>query len=161
MALAWTGDHATADDLVQETLMKALQKRTQLRERDKLNAWLFRILANCWREQLRSERPHLPLEDDQVVTWRCPEKDHQEQEIVARVRQGIARLAPNYRQALTLVDLEGMSYAEAADVLEVPIGTVMSRLSRARGQLRSLLGDMDGARSAAARRAAANLRIAK
>lgn len=161
MALAWSGDHALADDLVQETLVKALQKRGQLRDPDKMNAWLFSILSNCWREHLRRQRPTVPLEDDQSVTWHCPERQHQEQQLVDRVRDGIAGLSPNDRQVLTLVDLEGMSYAETAEALEVPIGTVMSRLSRARIKLRSALGDMDGVRATHARRAPAHLRVVK
>jgi RNA polymerase sigma-70 factor (ECF subfamily) len=161
MALAWSGDHALADDLVQETLFKALQKRDQLREQDKMNAWLFSILSNCWREHLRRQRPTVPIEENQSVTWRCPERQHQEQQLVAWVRQGIAGLAPNDRQVLTLVDLEGMSYAETAEVLEVPIGTVMSRLSRARIKLRSMLGDMEGGGGTSRGRTPAHLRVIK
>ncbi len=161
MALAWSGEHATADDLVQEALTKALQNRAQLRDQDKLNAWLFRILANCWREHLRRRRTDVPFEDDHVVNWHCPEKEHQERQLVARVRGGIGGLPPRDRQVLTLVDLEEMSYAETAEVLEVPIGTVMSRLSRARARLRAALGDLDGTRAGTARASPKHLRIVK
>jgi RNA polymerase sigma-70 factor (ECF subfamily) len=134
-----------------------LHRRGQLRDQDKLNAWLFRILANCWREHLRRQHPTVPLEEEQSVTWQCPEREQQEYELVARVRRGIKALAPNSRQVLTLVDLEGLSYAETAEVLEVPIGTVMSRLSRARAQLRTALGDIDGTQDKNARRPPAHL----
>lgn len=142
MAMAWTGEPALADDLVQETLTRALQKYQQLRDPERLDAWLFRILSNCWREHLRRQRPGVPLDDIELVDSHSPEHDHQQQDVVSRVRLEIGTLPMGQRQVLTLVDLEGFSYAEAAEVLDVPVGTIMSRLNRARGALRERLGDM-------------------
>lgn len=142
MAFAWSGDHTTAEDLVQEALARALHNRHQLRDIEKLASWLFSILANCWREHLRRQRPGVPLEDDHAIDWQCPECQQLQADVVSRVRAEIGRLPPGQRQVLTLVDLEGMSYAETAEVAGVPIGTVMSRLSRARSSLRAALADL-------------------
>lgn len=152
MALAWSGCRATADDLVQETLTRALNYRHQLREIEKLPNWLFSILGNCWREHLRRQRPGVPLDEDQAVDWQCPEREHQRDDVVSRVRAEVARLPLGQRQVLTLVDLEGMSYAETAEIVGIPIGTVMSRLSRARATLRTALRDLHGEQSQTGRR---------
>jgi RNA polymerase sigma-70 factor (ECF subfamily) len=142
MAMAWTGEPALADDLVQDTMTRALQKYQQLRDPERLDAWLFRILSNCWREHLRRQRPGVPLDDIELVDPHSPEHDQQQHDVVSRVRHEIGGLPMGQRQVLTLVDLEGFTYAEAAEVLEIPVGTVMSRLNRARGALRERLGDM-------------------
>jgi RNA polymerase sigma-70 factor (ECF subfamily) len=142
MALAWTRDPALADDLVQEALNRALKHAQQLRDPERLNAWLFRILSNCWHEHLRRRRPGVPLDEIELVDWHTPEHEQQQQDIVSRVQAEIARLPIGQRQVVTLVDIEGFSYAETAGVLEVPAGTVMSRLNRARNSLRAALGDM-------------------
>jgi RNA polymerase sigma-70 factor (ECF subfamily) len=142
MAMAWTGEPALADDLVQETMTRALQKYQQLRDPERLGAWLFRILSNCWREHLRRQRPGVSLDDIELVDAHSPEHARQQQDVVSRVRLEIGGLPMGQRQVLTLVDLEGFSYAEAAEVLEIPVGTVMSRLNRARTALRERLGDM-------------------
>ena len=142
MALAWCGDEALADDLVQETLERALRNQHQLKDPDKLDSWMFSILANCWREHLRRLRPSEPLNEEALVERQGPERLHQRLDTISRVRDEIARLPSGQRQTLSLVDLEGFSYAETAEILEVPIGTVMSRLSRARGALRAQLRDL-------------------
>ena len=142
MAMAWTGEPALADDLVQETMTRALQKYQQLRDPERLDAWLFRILSNCWREHLRRQKPGVPLDDIELVESHTPEHEQQQLDVVSRVRHEISTLPMGQRQVLTLVDLEGFSYAEAAEVLEIPVGTVMSRLNRARTALRERLGDM-------------------
>ncbi len=138
-ALAWCGDPQLADDLVQETLTKALKKVGSLKDPGSINAWAFSILANCHRDHYRRSRPEeeyqeLPDEDlptaDQLLQTR---------ETVARVRESVARLGRGQREVLALVDLEGFSYAEVAEILQIPIGTVMSRLNRARQALRRLL----------------------
>lgn len=142
MALAWSGDAMLADDLAQETLTKALQKAHQLREDEKLECWLYSILNNAWREHLRRRRPMSELDEEQFVCEDCPETRGNADQIVDRVRAAIARLPVGQREVVTLVDLEGFAYAEVAKILEIPIGTVMSRLSRARRALQSALIDM-------------------
>jgi RNA polymerase sigma-70 factor, ECF subfamily len=139
LALSWCGDEMLADDLAQETLAKALRKQHQLREADRLDAWLFAILHNCWREHLRRLKPQVPLDEVQFVCDRCPEYEQTQDQIVTQVRAAVSALPMAQREVVTLVDLEGLSYAEVAEVLHIPIGTVMSRLSRARRALKEAL----------------------
>lgn len=140
MALAWCGQRDLADDLCQEALARALMKQHQLRSLEKFDAWIFTILSNCWREHLRRKRPHTEFEEtehaDQGISV---EDDCQRNGLVEHLRHEVARLPPLQRQVLTLIDLEELSYAETAEILEVPMGTVMSRLHRARAQLRAQL----------------------
>ncbi len=142
MALAWTRDPALADDLVQESMARGLKNAQQLRDHERLNAWMFRILSNCWHEYLRRQKPGTSLDDIELYDSHTPEREQQQQDIVSRVQAEIGRLPIGQRQVVTLVDIEGMSYAETAAVLEVPVGTVMSRLSRARTSLRDAMSDM-------------------
>lgn len=131
-----------ADDLVQETLETALAKAEQLREPEKLYAWMYSILANSWRQYLRRQRPDCELDEEQLVCDADPEQLNGRHEIITHVRTAIARLPIGQREVLTLVDLEGMTYQEVADVLSIPIGTVMSRLNRARGFLQTALRNL-------------------
>lgn len=139
LALSWCGDRMLADDLAQEALTRALRKHHQLRDVERLDAWLFAILHNCWREHLRRLKPQVSLDDVLFVCDRCPEYEQTQDQIVAQVRQAVAALPMGQREVVTLVDLEGLSYAEVAEVLNIPIGTVMSRLSRARRALKDAL----------------------
>jgi RNA polymerase sigma-70 factor, ECF subfamily len=139
VALAWCGDRMLADDLVQEALSLGLQKAHQLRDRDRLNAWLYSILNNCWKQHLRSYRPHEDLDDDRPSNDLEPDSAAGQMEIVTRVRCAVAGLPLEQRKVLALVDLEGFAYSDVANILEIPIGTVMSRLYRARKSLIGLL----------------------
>lgn len=139
MAFAWCCDQSLADDLTQECLTRALQKQHQLRDRERLNQWLYSILNNCWREHLRRRRPDLELDEENYVCENCAESESSRDEIVEKVRAAIARLPVGQRKVITLVDLEGFAYGEVAAILEIPIGTVMSRLSRARRALQDKL----------------------
>jgi RNA polymerase sigma-70 factor (ECF subfamily) len=141
VALAWCGDQMLADDLVQETLAMALHKSHQLREADRLNAWLYSILNNCWKQHLRRNRPHEDLDDQRPTDGPGPDGMLQQLEVVTRVRSAVAALPLEQRRVLALVDLEGFAYAEVSEVLEIPIGTVMSRLHRARKSLLEMLED--------------------
>ena len=144
-AYAWSHNTALADDLVQETLVKALQNSGQLRDPEQLNGWLFTILANCWRDHFRQYRE---MDDiDEIEDYRCideftPEDGHAQTELVVRVRAAVAKLPLGQRQVLTLVDLEEFSYVEVSAILNIPVGTVMSRLCRARNALKSLLNEV-------------------
>lgn len=144
-AFAWCRNRDLAEDLAQETLAKALTKAEQLRSVDALEGWLFRIMANLWRDHVRRDRPMDTMEDVDVRTEETPEDLNSQQQTVARVRRALGELPANYRVALTLVDIEGFSYAETAAIMEVPVGTVMSRLSRGRNQLAKLLKEYDNA----------------
>jgi len=143
IAYSWCHNAALADDLVQDAMVKALKNARQLKDTAAIKGWLSKILANCWYDHLRRYREtvdldNLPYEDT------APEYDeHEKQDIVSRVRAMIATLPVGQRQVITLVDLAGFSYVEIADILDIPIGTVMSRISRARKALRLKLADYD------------------
>jgi RNA polymerase sigma-70 factor, ECF subfamily len=145
VAYSWCHNAALADDIVQETLIKALRNITQLREPDLMHSWLFTILANCWRDHFRQ---HREMDDiDELEDFRCvhettPEEEHAQSQLVHRVRSAIAKLPIGQRQVLTLVDLEEFPYVEVAAILAIPIGTVMSRLCRARQSLKALLTEL-------------------
>jgi RNA polymerase sigma-70 factor (ECF subfamily) len=142
VAYAWTHDAALADDLAQEALARGLERLGQLREAGRLEAWLFRILANCWRDALRQRIDADDIEEHSALLESAepgPEQSHATVQLAGRVRAAIAALPAGQRQVVTLVDLGEFSYADAATILEVPVGTVMSRLCRARATLRQLL----------------------
>lgn len=142
IAYAWCHDAALADDLVQETLSKAWARRAQLRDEASLKAWMVSIMNHCWLDHLRSRRDF-----DDVEAWEdilesgaeSPEACCNREQVIACVRLAVSRLPLGQRQVLTLVDLEEFGYAEVARILDIPVGTVMSRLSRARASLKSLL----------------------
>lgn len=149
MAYAWTHDPHLADDLVQQTVCKALGKHRQLRDLAAAEGWLFRILANCLTDHRRTKREVLTDEELLGIDHRTPERLTQEQQLIRRVRRGVGQLPLPQRQVVTLVDLEGFAYAAVAEILDIPVGTVMSRLCRGRRALRELLRDIrPGAKAA-------------
>lgn len=142
IAYAWCHNPSLADDLVQEALSKAWGRRAQLRDEAALKAWLVAIMNRCWLDHLRSTRDFDDLEaweDELESSADTPEACCNREQIVACVRAAVARLPLGQRQVLTLVDLEEFGYAEVADILAIPVGTVMSRLSRARASLKQML----------------------
>jgi len=140
-ARALTRDADIADDLVQDTLVRALRSE-HLFEGDEIRSWLYTILTNLNRNRLRSlaRRPVLsPIEDNDAPDLAGPEAGGRD------IERALALLVEEQRTALLLVVLEGLSYREVAEVQGVPIGTVMSRLARARVQIKTYL---DGGRPA-------------
>jgi len=135
VAVSWCNDEMLADDIVQDALAKAVQNISQLKDPEALKSWLFTILNNQWREYLRRNRPCLDIDELIFIADSDPEADEQRQQTCHQVRLAIAELPLSQRQTITLVDLEDMSYQEVAKALDVPIGTVMSRLNRARKAL--------------------------
>ena len=135
VALAWCSDEMVADDLVQETLACGIVNYQQLRDEKRLFAWLYSILHNNWIKYLRKKKAHLELDDEQPAETQGPMNQCQELEIVAQVRKAVASLAEDQRKVIALVDLEGFTYQEVSDILNIPMGTVMSRLHRARKHL--------------------------
>ncbi|HEX7217756.1 MAG TPA: sigma-70 family RNA polymerase sigma factor [Burkholderiales bacterium] len=138
-ARALVGDRATADDLVQDTLERAWAKLHLYRRGTDLRAWLFTVMHNVHVNRVRASRLTDPLEDEMPeLAQRAPQGDAL---LVRDLDRGIARLPAEQRAVLLLVTLEEMSYDQVARTLGIPIGTVMSRLSRAREKLRaSMLG---------------------
>lgn len=139
MAYAWCHNRALADDLVQETLTKAMQKSSQLRDPKARDAWLYTILTNCFRDHFRRQRDMDDIDEIEISHGVTPETETGRLEVVDKVRAAVARLPEGQRQVVTLVDLEGFSYVEVAQILSIPIGTVMSRLCRARNAMKDLL----------------------
>jgi len=142
MAYAWTHNPHLADDLVQQTLFKALSSQKQLKDPGAAEAWLFRILSNCLKDYYRAKREVLSAEELVIVDNRTPEHESEEQQLVRKVRRAVRKLPLPQCQVITLVDLEGFTYATVAEVLEIPVGTVMSRLCRGRRSLREFLTDI-------------------
>jgi len=138
-ARALTGDRAAADDLVQDTLERALSRFHLWRRGSDLRAWLFTIMHNVFVNQVRSRMryPHEPLDEPAADGMQYRDPDWSE---LRDIGAALAKLTVEQRTVVLLVGLEQFTYEEAARVLGVPIGTVMSRLSRARERLRALLG---------------------
>lgn len=135
VAYSWCHAADIADDLVQDTVVKAIRNANSLRDRKKMNSWLFTILANCWRDYLRQQKPSEDIDECIFTDDDSPELIQERQNITDIVQQAIATLPQGQRQVLSLVDLEGFSYAEVAEIVDIPTGTVMSRLNRARKAL--------------------------
>jgi RNA polymerase sigma-70 factor (ECF subfamily) len=139
-ARALAGDRNAADDLVQDTLERAWSKLHLYRRGTDLRAWLFTVMHNVYVNQRRAARISVPL-DEEMPELAQPVRETDT--LVLRDLDGaIRRLPPEQREVLLLVALEEMSYDEAADTLGIPIGTVMSRLSRAREKLRAMLSGL-------------------
>ena len=136
-ARALVGERASADDLVQDTLERAWTKLHLYRRGTDLRAWLFTVMHNVHVNRVRATRPVDPLEDDMPeLAQRGTQADAL---LVRDLDRAIARLPADQRAVLLLVTLEEMSYEEVARTLGIPIGTVMSRLSRAREKLRAMM----------------------
>ena len=154
LALRLTGRREDAEDLVQETLVRALPRLTRFEGRAKLSTYLLRALGNLWKNQLRS-KSRSPLvgwfqgrsgdEDDESTALDPPDPqplavDRLESEDRSEeVRQAVSELEPTRRLTLLLREVKEMSYEEIGEITSVPIGTVRSRLARAREDLRRLL----------------------
>ena len=135
VALAWCGDQMLAEDLAHETITTGIDKSHQLRDENQLYSWLYSILNNKWYRYLQKKKNHENLDDKIPCDDSGPCTNCHELQLVNQVRYAITRLPLVERQVISLVDLEGLSYIEVANVLEIPIGTVMSRLHRARKNL--------------------------
>jgi len=142
-AIALVGDIATADDLVQDCLERAWKNRDTLRDETAIFAWLRTILhnANIDRVRLRRHRPNEAESLDTISETIAAGMTGDGPSVSMDVVRAMNQLSIEHRQILLLIGLEGVSYREAADELGVPIGTVMSRLARARERLRALLED--------------------
>lgn len=134
-ARALVGDREGADDLVQDTLERAVRKFHLWRPGD-LRAWLFSIMHNVFVNQLKARRIAYEVEVDDSIA--APMSSVTSTDLMDLDR-ALAALSPDQREVVLLVALEDMTYAEVARALGIPIGTVMSRLSRAREKLRKLM----------------------
>lgn len=137
-AWALTGNRASADDLVQDTLERAWSRLHLWQAGSDMRAWLFAIMHNVFVNGVRARRLETVALEGEALE--APAQGTQEDGLLLRdLQAGLAQLPPEQREVLLLAGLEGMRYEEIAGVLGVPIGTVMSRLSRGRERLRTIL----------------------
>lgn len=137
-ALRLCGSRESAEDAVQETYLQAWKYWKTFQPGTNCRSWLFRILFNVIRKKYRGETQQVPIEDaglDKIVRL-VPDRQLEKYDVL----EAFEHLAEEHRAVLMLVAVEEMTYKEAAFALGVPVGTVMSRVSRARIQLRRLLG---------------------
>ena len=138
-ALTLTRREEDADDLVQGSIERALTGLDSWRTDTRLDSWLFKIMQNLWIDQLRAARSRSGIETDADALEWVAGSDGRHVTGVRRELQAtleaVLQLPDNQRSVVGLVLIEGFSYGEAADILDVPIGTIMSRLSRARAAL--------------------------
>jgi RNA polymerase sigma-70 factor, ECF subfamily len=129
-----TGSNVEADDLVQAACERALARRHQFQEGTRFDSWMFRIVQTIWIDQIRSREVRKTdgdIGEDRLGSDE-PVRRVEARLTLAEVRRAVDRLSPDQRAALLLVTVEGLSYKEAAEVVDVPVGTIMSRLARAR-----------------------------
>ena len=150
-ALRLTRDPEAAQDLVQDTYLRALRYRHSFQAGTNIKAWMFAIMRNLFWDRFKTSHPgdvslddvgEFPLYDRlREETGSLPETEVLDRLAAQEVVKAIEKLPPLYREVVLLVDVEGFSYKDAAQVIGVPIGTIMSRLHRARQQLQKLLYD--------------------
>jgi len=137
--LATCQDAAEADDLVQAAVEKALRSRSQWQPGTRLDSWMYRIMQNLWIDQQRARKLRGTVDDPDLLEQLPDDTDWdrsmEAQMTLDRVMTVMRTLPDAMRRVLALVTIDGLSYQEAATSLEVPIGTVMSRLARARAEL--------------------------
>jgi len=149
-AMVLSRNHADAEDLVQETYVRAIPAMGRLREDSNMKSWLFTILRNIWFNQLRKQRNgpqmvEIGTEDGVANNIAEPARNSHDLYVskleTEQVRAAIQELPVEFREIILLREYEDLSYAEIANVLDCPVGTVMSRLGRARAKLRALLSE--------------------
>ncbi|HEY7198698.1 MAG TPA: sigma-70 family RNA polymerase sigma factor [Candidatus Dormibacteraeota bacterium] len=149
-ALRLTRDPAQAEDLVQDTYVRALRYQNSYQVGTNMKAWLFAIMRNLFWDRFKGGRPEdvsldgdgeFALYDTLKDPTAMPEADVLDRIAADEVVRAVEKLPELHREVVLLVDVEGFSYKDAAEVLGVPIGTVMSRLHRARRQLQRSLQD--------------------
>jgi RNA polymerase sigma-70 factor (ECF subfamily) len=147
-ALVLTRNHAEAEDLVQETYLRAMQAMGGLRANSNMRGWFFTILRNIWFNQLRKRRNgpqmvEIEVWDDVANSVVTPSKDSHDLYVskmeTEQVRAAIQELPVQLREIILLREYEDLSYREIASILHCPVGTVMSRLGRTRAKFRTLL----------------------
>ena len=141
-----TRDPADADDLVQLSLERALLRWRQWQPGTRLDSWMFGIIRNAWIDQIRSRRRHQRVFVAEEEGAQVGERSAELQLETLAVRQAMGRLPEEQRMVVALVLIEGLSYKDAAAALEVPIGTLTSRLARARAALMAELSAPPGAK---------------
>ena len=137
LAWSWCGSREQAEDLVQETFARAIEHAADLRDLGRLDVWVTRMLSNLYLDRVR--RPRREIDETDVYALADdapgPEREVERQQAGHEIERALRQLKPETRQIITLVDIAGFSYSESARILDIPVGTVMSRLSRGRQRL--------------------------
>lgn len=142
-ALSLTRSSTSADDMVQVTCEKALANKTSYQDGTRLDAWLFRIMRNSWIDQIRRNKTAgetIDIDDAFDVIGEDGQAVAENTLMLASTRTAIAKLPDDQREVIILVCVEELSYQETSSILDVPIGTVMSRLARARKKIADDMG---------------------
>lgn len=139
MAYSWSHNTDVAEEVVQETMIKALKGVDRVKDDAALDGWVFRILSNSFIDYCRKQRNEVELDDATLIEVNTPESIQCQNEMLLAVRVAIATLPFKHRQVLTLIDIENFTYTEVAEIVDAPLGTIMSRLNRARQSLRQKL----------------------
>jgi RNA polymerase sigma-70 factor (ECF subfamily) len=146
---ALTGSAEDGDDLVQDALEKALSREEQYREGTRLDSWMYKIMQNTWidrrRSAARQSRVVQPMTEDTFAVGEDGRTSFEAKISLRQVRDMMDRLHVDERAVLALVSIDGMTYQQAAETLGIPIGTVMSRLARARNKLLQMFDGDDHA----------------
>jgi RNA polymerase sigma-70 factor, ECF subfamily len=129
-----------ADDVVQIALERALGRAAQWRSDARLDSWMFKIVRNAWIDEVRARSRRSQVLVGEAVGEGVGVDSIEQHATLLSVEAAMARLPEDQREAVSLVLVEGVSYKEAAEILEVPIGTLTSRLARGRDALQALLG---------------------
>ena len=131
-------DAADADDLCQLALERALKARAQWQPGTRMDAWMYRIVRNCWIDEVRARRRRAQTFVPEEAGGQVGDEGHQAIErtlAIQDVGTAMAALPPEQREVIALVLVEGLAYREAADILDIPMGTLTSRLTRGRQAL--------------------------
>ncbi|MEM1276420.1 MAG: sigma-70 family RNA polymerase sigma factor [Pseudomonadota bacterium] len=142
-AAALSGNTEDGDDIVQTACLKALDRLDQFEPGTRLDSWMFRIVQTTFLDRTRRHEHRFATADidrlNRISDQGGAARQSEDRLLLAQVRSAIASLPDDQRSVLVLVAIEGFSYKDAAATLDIPVGTVMSRLSRARAQLKPLM----------------------
>ena len=146
-AMRMTRNHADAEDLLQDTMVKACASLRSRKHNTNLGGWLFRIMTNTYTDMYRKQRRH-PVLYTTGFTAEAAGADHSAEDQAlnmlghSRIRAAMCALPEKFRLAVYYADVEGFGYREIADLMQIPVGTVTSRVHRGRRRLRQLLADV-------------------
>jgi RNA polymerase sigma-70 factor (ECF subfamily) len=145
----FVGDRETAEDVVQETFLRAFRKRTEYRAIANFSTWLFTIAGNLAKSELRRRKRwrmfSIERDEETDTGMDIPDESARPDKVAessladGQIQQAIASLPDNYKQVILLRDVQGMSYQEISDIVDCPVGTVKSRVNRARLKLQQKL----------------------
>lgn len=150
-ALVLTGNQADADDLTQAGIERALDKAQQYNPAHKLETWIYKIMQNMWIDQARKAArrgAHVDLENAAQISGEDGRKTAEINNMVGHVRTAIDALPDDQRVVVGLVLVDGQSYKDTAEIIGIPVGTVMSRLSRARKRIMTQVGETSASEGA-------------